>query len=71
MVHIKARTDIWFNPSTPSPHAMNALLLVHFIQKLSAYSSHCLGTSESRCSLEEYDIDVSFAIASRRVHTQT
>jgi hypothetical protein len=39
---------------------MNAPLLVHFIQKISSYYGRCPGTSESRCSLEEYDIDVSF-----------
>lgn len=49
------------NLPTPFPHAMNALLLVHFIQRISAYSSYCPGTGESRCSLEEYDIDVSSA----------
>jgi hypothetical protein len=55
--------------STSSLHAMNALLLVHFIQRFSAYSSHCPATSESQCSLEEYDIDVSLAMA--LAHTQT
>lgn len=54
---------VQLNLSTPFPRAMNAFLLVHFIQRFSTYSSHCPGTSESRCSLEEYDIDVSFAVA--------
>lgn len=36
---------------------MNALLLVHFIQKFSSYYGRCPRTSESRCGLEEYDID--------------
>jgi len=40
---------------------MNALLLVHFIQKISSYSTHFAGTSQSQCCLEEYDIDVSCA----------
>ena len=41
---------------------MNALLLVHFIQKLASYSSHCSRPSDSRCSLDEYGIDVSSAL---------
>ena len=54
---------VQLNLSVPPPHTMNALLLFHLIQKISAYSSHCPETSESQCSLEEYDIDVSFVVA--------
>ena len=49
------------NLSALFPCTMNSFLLTHFIQRISAYSSRCPGTSESGCNLDEYDIDVSFA----------